>query len=276
MQRLGRNHDRYQGETIPIDDILQRTLGAARQLGWSIAHLDAAPGLQIPVLTRSPRSSSTWSPRFYVSTGIHGDEPAGPLAALRLVSENHLPDQAWLWLCPCLNPTGFQRNTRESAGGHDLNRDYRHRLTPEIQAHVAWLERQPLFDVALCLHEDWEAAGFYLYELNPEEHPSLARPVLDAVQSYCPIDRSPVIDGREAREGLICPSLDPAQRPQWPEAFYLLQNKTRLNYTFESPSDFPLEIRVQALVTAVETALGTYSPHRPSPVTPTGERQNCL
>jgi len=259
MQRLGRNHNGYLGETISIDDILQRTLGIARQLGWSVAHLDAAPGIPIPVLTRPPRSSAIWSPRFYISTGIHGDEPAGPLAALRLISENRLPNHAWLWFCPCLNPTGFRRNTRESAAGHDLNRDYRHRLTPEVQAHVAWLERQPLFDVALCLHEDWEASGFYLYELNPEGHPSLARPVLDAVQAVCPIDHSPTIDGREAREGLIRPSLDPAQRPQWPEAFYLLQHKTRLNYTFESPSDFTLEIRVQALVTAAETALKTYS-----------------
>jgi hypothetical protein len=45
-------------------------------------------------------------------------------------------------------------------------------------------------------------------------------------------------------------------RPQWPEAVYLVtQNKTRLSYTFEAPSDFPLPVRVAALGAAVRAAL---------------------
>jgi hypothetical protein len=44
-------------------------------------------------------------------------------------------------------------------------------------------------------------------------------------------------------------------RPQWPEAFWLLRNKTRHSYTLEAPSDFPLETRVAALVTAVKTVV---------------------
>jgi hypothetical protein len=44
-------------------------------------------------------------------------------------------------------------------------------------------------------------------------------------------------------------------RPQWPEAFWLLTHKTRHSYTLEAPSDFPLETRVNALVTAVRVIL---------------------
>ena len=259
MQRLGRNQNRYLGETIAIDDILRDTLAAGHRHRWTLSFLDAAPGLQLPVLTRPPIAPSTWAPRLYVSAGIHGDEPAGPLAVQRLISDNTLPAHAWLWVLPCLNPTGFQRNTREAASGHDLNRDYRQPQTAEIRAHTAWLEQLPLFDVTLCLHEDWEAAGFYLYELNPDGHPSLAKPTLQAVAQVCPIDLSPTIDGREARQGLICPVLDPVNRPEWPEAFYLLQNKTRLSYTLESPSDFPLDVRVQALATATKACLDAYA-----------------
>ncbi len=267
MQRLGRNLNGYFGEKIPIDDLLRDTLNAAPQHGWTLSFLDAAPGLQLPVLSRPPLTSSTWSPRLYASAGIHGDEPAGPLAIHRLIADNTLPAHAWLWVCPCLNPTGFQRNSREAASGHDLNRDYRQPRTPEIRAHTAWLEGLPLFDVALCLHEDWEAAGFYLYELNPDGRPSLAPPTLQAVAEVCPIDQSPLIDGREARQGLISPVLDPANRPEWPEAFYLLQNKTRLSYTLESPSDFPLEVRVQALATATRACFEAYGPS-PNPSHP--------
>jgi hypothetical protein len=64
--------------------------------------------------------------------------------------------------------------------------------------------------------------------------------------------------GRPGR-GLICPVLDPANRPEWPEAFYLLQHKTRLSYTLESPSDFSLGVRVQALATATKACFEAYA-----------------
>jgi hypothetical protein len=136
-----------------------------------------------------------------------------------------------------------------------LNRDYRHLETGEVAAHIRWLERQPGFDAAFCLHEDWEAHGFYLYELNRSHHPSLAAGMVEAVAAVCPLDLSPVIEGRRARGGIIQPSLDPASRPLWPEAFWLLQNKSPLVYTLEAPSDFPLPVRVRALVAAVNAAL---------------------
>ncbi|NDE98924.1 MAG: hypothetical protein EB034_11715 [Verrucomicrobia bacterium] len=80
--------------------------------------------------------------------------------------------------------------------------------------------------------------------------------MVDAVASVCPIDLTEVIEGRPAHGGIIHPSHDPSSRPQWPEAFWLLQHKTRLSYTLEAPSDFPLPMRVDALVAAVRAALG--------------------
>ena len=53
----------------------------------------------------------------------------------------------------------------------------------EIRAHAAWLRNQPNFDVTLCIHEDWESKGFYLYELNPTGRPTLADAMIAAVQS---------------------------------------------------------------------------------------------
>jgi len=158
-------------------------------------------------------------------------------------------------LLPCLNPTGFPLNRRENAEGVDLNRDYRHLQTGEIRAHVAWLEKQPQFDLTLCLHEDWESHGFYVYELNPDHRPSRAEKMIAEVAKVCPIDLSEVIEGRPAQGGIIRPDLDPAKRPQWPEAFYLITNKTRQSYTLEAPSDFPLSMRVAALVAGVRVAL---------------------
>ena len=71
----------------------------------------------------------------------------------------------------------------------------------------------------------------------------------------CPIDRSETIEGWPAQNGIIRPSIDARTRTQWPEAFFLITHKTRLSYTLEAPSDFPLATRVAALVAGVNTAL---------------------
>jgi hypothetical protein len=91
--------------------------------------------------------------------------------------------------------------------------------------------------------------------VNPDHRPSLAEPIIAAVREVCPIDHSTLIDGRDALDGIIRPNFDPALRPQWAEAFYLAVHKTRRSYTLEAPSDFPLPLRVTALVTAVQTGL---------------------
>ena len=254
-QRLGKNLHHYVGELIDIAAVLREVGVLAGAHGWQGETLAAAPGLELPVYHRSSVGSTR---RIYVSTGIHGDEPAGPLAVRELLRANLWPADADLWLCPCLNPTGFPLNQRESAQGLDLNRDYRAPRSAEIRAHVAWLERQPSFDLTLCLHEDWESHGFYVYELNPDQQPTRAEPMIEAVRAVCPIDLSPEIEGRAASGGVIRPQLDPALRPEWPEAFYLIQRQTRLSYTLEAPSDFPLPVRVAALVAATNAALAPF------------------
>ena len=247
MHPLGQNHDAYRGETIDIAAVLRDIEISARLHGWTYESLpmDGGPGLD------SWTRAGAGVRRIYLSAGIHGDEPAGPLAVRQLVAENLWPAGLNLWLCPCLNPAGFPLNRRENAQGIDLNRQYLHLDSPETRAHVAWLERQPPFDVTLCLHEDWEARGFYLYELNLDNRPPNAAEVIRRVSEVCPIDPSELIESRPATGGVIRPSVDPRSRPEWPEAFWLLTHKTRHCYTLEAPSDFPLAVRVNALVTAV-------------------------
>jgi len=258
VQRLGKNIGGYNGEIIDIRAVLREVKAAAQLHGWSAELFYKTGDLELLALHRNPLSPSVTgpAPRIYISTGIHGDEPAGPTAALRLLRENKWPAAAELWLLPCLNPDGFVLNSRGNADRIDLNRDYRHMESNEVAAHVLWLERQTKFDLTLCLHEDWESHGFYVYELNPDGHAPLGAKMVEAVAKVCPIDLSEVIEGREATGGVIRPSLDPASRPQWPEAFWLLQNKTRRSCTLEAPSDFPLPVRVDALVAGVNSALG--------------------
>ena len=276
LRRLGRNHAGYRGETIDIDAVLADCVVAARAHGWAIEEFGGYSGPRLMAFTRSgprdgreevgrkdgARSEGVREPmpgaaprRVYLSTGIHGDEPAGPLAVRQLLREDRWPAALDLWLCPCLNPEGFRWNRRENEANLDLNRQYKAPQASETIAHITWLERQPRFDLCLCLHEDWESHGFYVYELNPEHRASLAEGMVEAVSEVCPIDNSEMIEGRPASKGIIRPDIDPRGRPQWPEAFYLLTHKTRLSYTLEAPSDFGVGVRVAALVKAVEKAV---------------------
>ncbi len=269
MQRIGKNHGGYHGETIGVRPALHEVETAAQQHGWTSEIFHESGDFKWLALRRSPSRTTRHAPRgthhaarttrhaprIYISTGIHGDEPAGPLAALRLLQENHWPANAEIILHPCLNPAGFSLNRRDNGQGIDLNRDYLDLQSVEVRAHIAWLEKQPRFDLCLCLHEDWEAHGFYVYELNPDHQPSLAEAIVAGVAKVCPVDQSEIIEGREAKGGIIRPNLDPHSRPQWPEAFWLLSHKTRLSYTLEAPSDFPLTVRINALVNGVNAAL---------------------
>ena len=257
MQRLGKNKGGYCGETIDIRAVLREIETAAQPYGWAAETFGRQGDFNLFALHRPPPPATRPQARIYLSAGMHGDEPAGPLAALRLLRENQWPANAELWFCPCLNPVGFTLNRRENGQGIDLNRQYRHLETAETRRHVAWLERQPRFDLCLCLHEDWEAHGFYVYELNSDGRPSLAETMIARIAEVCPIDPSDIIEDRPARGGIIRPNLDPQTRPQWAEAFYLIVNKTKLSYTLEAPSDFPLPTRVNALVAGVNAALRT-------------------
>jgi murein peptide amidase A len=266
VQRLGKNISGYLGDTIDIGAVVRDSVAAAQAHGWAVEEIHPAPELMFGLIRHATRNtqheSSLPAPRIYISTGIHGDEPAGPLAVRQLLQENAWPSGLDLWLCPCLNPTGFVQNRRENREGLDLNRQYLAPKAQETVAHIAWLKRQPNFVLCLCLHEDWEAHGFYLYELNPDQKPSPAEAVIARVGEVCPIDPSELIEGRAAQNGIIRPSVDPLTRAEWPEAFYLLRHKTRLSHTLEAPSDFPLAARVAALVMGVNTALKFVSESR--------------
>ena len=257
MQKLGNNHDGYHGETIDIGSVLREIAQAAHSHGWASEIFGEDAGFDLSALCRHPASLRTPrpAPRVYISAGIHGDEPAGPLAMLRLLRENRWPAGREIFLVPCLNPAGFTLNRRENADGIDLNRDYRNPRSAGIRAHIAWLERQPQFDYYLCLHEDWEAHGFYLYEQNPDSRPPLGEKIIAAMKDACPVDTSASIEGRTAQNGVIRPITTSLQRPDWPEAFYLIHHKSRQGCTLEAPSDYPMETRINGLVAAVNAAI---------------------
>ena len=171
--------------------------------------------------------------------------------ARALIKDDRLPADAECWVLPCINPTGFALNQRENQEGIDLNRDYRNPRSLEVQAQIRWLQDKGAFDCAVCLHEDWEAKGFYMYAVNPDKMPCVSSSILESVERAFPIDRSEEIEGFPAVNGIIHPLVDFEGRQEWPESLYLAKHHAALGYTLETSSDFPLNARVSALVEAV-------------------------
>lgn len=250
--RLRLNNGRYLGECIDIDHVLRQIEPLALAGGWDVLPITVSETETLPAYQRVVPGAER---SIYISAGIHGDEPAGPLAALELLRRGNWPPDLNVWLVPCLNRHGFAFNCRGDNDGVDLNRDYRALKSAVVRAHTRWLDARPRFDASLLLHEDWESQGFYLYELNPDVRPSFAEAMIAAVKPVCPVDLSSEIEGRPAQGGIICANPDLPKRPDWPEAFYLIHNKTRLCYTLEAPSDFPVPTRVMALVVAAEAGM---------------------
>jgi murein peptide amidase A len=189
---------------------------------------------------------------LYISAGIHGDEPAGPWAVLELMKNSAWANDLDLWIFPLLNPEGLAQGTRENGSGLDLNRDYNGPQSLEISRHVQILQTLPRFDATVCLHEDWEASGCYLYYLRDDPRANVSTAVLEAMSRHIPIETSPCIDGFEAQQGRIERTLAMVERTEWPEALYLARHHSDCCLTLETPSAFDLAQRVRAHVAGVQ------------------------
>ena len=225
-------------------------------------HSAAAAGFAATVLTDTTAGPLVvWEragagPQIYLSSGIHGDEPAGPLALLNMMTDGFFTAGIQWTVCPALNPTGLAAGCRENADGLDLNRDYLLRHSREVAAHAAWLESKPPPGLFISLHEDWETKDFYMYEINlGADKPARAGDIINAVRHWFPPESGPQIDGHLARgPGWIYHASDPDVPHGWPEAIFIAKLGCPLSFTMETPSHEVLASRVAAHCAAVRAA----------------------
>ena len=186
------------------------------------------------------------APSVYLSAGVHGDEAGATSGLLEWAQGNveRLRDEAFL-LFPCLNPIGLMLNTRVDGRGLDLNRRFHLESDPVCGAWRRVMATRML-RLGICLHEDYDAQGCYVYELS--RHPrGWSRPMLElAANATLPVDRRRSIDGRAAQDGVIQRKHPPQGLPGLPEAVALYELGCQVSLTFETPSEFALDDRVAA------------------------------
>ena len=203
---------------------------------------------------RDPNSSDPI--RIGLFAAIHGDEPAGALAAARflceLSNEPMLAENFHLQIYPICNPTGFEDNSRYSRRGRDLNREFwRQSSEPEIEILEHEL-RTSHFSGIIQLHADDTSDGLYGFVRGHTLTENLLRPALDAAGKVLPRNINVTIDGFAARDGIIYDHYEgvlaaPAQIEPVPFEIIL-----------ETPHQAPMELQIEALVLALRTILSEY------------------
>lgn len=221
------------------------------QFSWSIFGVVE----EMPLYVLQRKAITEDAPHLYVSAGIHGDEPAGSMALLRMWQQKLFSPHVQWTIFPLLNPTGMVAGKRENYQQLDLNRDYGKCESLEVEHHISWLHNQSMasFDYALFLHEDWETTGAYLYCLD--ENQEKAQQVLARWSETIAIESATEIDGHEAKDGLIGGRVDFEEwndRQDLPEAIYFMQKWAVRSLTCETPSTAYLADRVQCHVDAID------------------------
>lgn len=225
--------------------LLERWLGAVRRMPFlSLWVFGEAGGYPLVVVeTEQPDPNA---PSIYLSAGIHGDEPAPVEALIRWAEAKVAPGKfagVNLMMFPCLNPWGLERNIRFDAEGRDLNRCYHSQQVPQIAAQMGIMKGRR-FEVAACLHEDYDARGFYLYEIaakRPYWGESLCRNLSQVMNP----DPRRKIDGHSCRNGVIRRRVTPDMMKGHPEAFLLHWKHAERTFTLETPSEESLGDRIR-------------------------------
>lgn len=194
--------------------------------------------------------------RVGIFAGIHGDEPEGVHALIQFIklleAKPELATGYYLSLYPVCNPTGFEDGTRFSRNGKDLNREFwKNSSEPEVRLLQAELVSRS-FQGIIALHTDDTSHGFYGIVRGATLTKHLIEPALRAAEKLLPRDGRPIIDGFNARNGIIRDtfggilSAPPKVRPR---PFEII---------LETPQTPPEYLKEAAFVVALETILLEY------------------
>lgn len=236
--------------------LIQRWRALARETGCKARTLCEVAGL--PVIVIESTAASVSQPAAYLSSGVHGDEPAAAWGLLTW-AEKHARElkRGSFLIAPCLNPVGLTLNTRADHRGIDINRRFHDADDAICGPWQHWIAGKTM-RFGLCLHEDYDAQGIYLYELNHARQ-TAGYGVIEQCSRVIAPDPRRAIDGQRANSGVIRRRTMPTHLPGMPEAIELHVRGCPVTMTFETPSEFDLDRRVRAQVRFVEAAMEAFA-----------------
>ena len=185
------------------------------------------------------------------SAGIHGEEIAGPYAALRFIEKFDFRKfkNIKIIILPIANPYGFDRTIRETTKGLQSNGHFcNKRLNGEHKIlYNAIKDERLLFFHAL--HEDSDEHRFYIYNFENGEE-KIYNDILAVARKYFPLEMHKRIYGSKAEHGLIINEHDSSFEDR------MYRDGVPYSMCTETPGIAPLEKRIRAYVEIMGLVLG--------------------
>jgi predicted deacylase len=200
--------------------------------------------------------------RVLISAGIHGDEPAGIETICYFLENSRYKAHMDLWeitILPCINPYGFEYDTRENHENKDLNRLFNtHNPPPEVQLAKS-IFKPSYFDITIELHEDCDSNGYYLFQKSNKPNGfEIGVKIIEALKDIIAINSDETIENMSAEKGVIHRIKDINQMKYWPMAGYALSMNSGHCLTLETPTNLAMATRVHAHLVALDHALMCY------------------
>ena len=232
-------------------DLTRRIEALGLRPDTDVAVVDFVDELPIHRLVRKP--ATPVARRLLLTSGVHGDEPAGIESLLRFLESVEAPPGFELFAVPCANPAGYVRDTRENGRGVDINRSFEAEDEKEVRILKSLLAGES-FDCHVDFHEDWEATGFYMYETCKNGASEIGPSIIERVEAVMAIDP----DGEEndsseaVSRGVLC------VHDSWGLQgllTYVTAHHAPHAVMFETPSGMPVATRVAAHLVALRRVL---------------------
>jgi predicted deacylase len=192
-----------------------------------------------------------------IVAGIHGNEIAGPLSVLRILSSliHDLPQGFRYVVYPMINPSGFDLRQRFDADGRDLNAIYEGTLKSqnyeEVQVFFEDVQKFAPFEALMALHEDSDLEKFYMYGLG-EENLQFYHAICAYARTWVePWNNAEIYGCHSDDFGLI---LATARDHAFDGALYKME-LAKIAYTLETPGKLDIEFRVNMMTQLVLLSL---------------------
>ena len=202
--------------------------------------------------------------RLLICAGIHGNEPAAVETALQFIEKLGSEDNPYssmnIDILPVINPWGWSRDIRFNREGLDINRDFVAFASQEAILIEAYLNGKD-YDLIIDSHEDPDASGFYLYQYGNQDQGN-SRDVIESVRNFdFPIEQDVNMVILKTDDGLI-------DAPLWglwymkltrqlSMANFMRLYNSKYVYTVETPTDAPLEKRVEIQLHVLNELINT-------------------
>lgn len=267
--------DRFETQRDYFEDVF-RKVDSTRD-SYMISDL----GEDFPIMA-ARRIHSPGNPTVFISGGVHGDEPAGVMAALQFLDELDQHRNFNFIIIPCINPVGYAKNIREGSEFQDINREWFYETdSPENLAVMKFLSENSVYNYALTmdLHEtrsqekltsayppnERHPLGFHMWEVCPNEDVRVGKDIIKAVKKVTDVCNWSHVWGDTNTDGVIYYP-EGAVGEMYGEAHtfenFLGKNYTQHSITTETYSgNFKvlngesLETRVLTQLTAIRAAL---------------------